>query len=216
MRSYLQWTVHHLGRCLQSSATVCCFRCQGFLSGDGTLGLHDCFKQHSCRRHASRPQGGKAVGTLCVSYFVMHIHLKGSPARSVLMLYVCDLYKLILKVFFFFLLFFLSNERTQWNVYVFQPSTVHTRSFGLNEMTIAFKGKKTLKVENPQKTNIWLSSICSFLNYSMVSSLAKFKSQPFKIVPSKCKIFLKNIWCLNCKECYDTRSNSCVKVPFGQ
>lgn len=95
MRSHWQWTVRHLSRCLQSSARVYCFRCQGFLSWDGTLRLHDCFKQHRYRKHASRPQGGKAVRTLHISSFVMCVHLKWLPALSILLLLVCDLYKFI-------------------------------------------------------------------------------------------------------------------------
>lgn len=52
------------------------FRCQGCLSWDGRLGLHDCFKQRGYRGHASRPRAGKAVKKLHSSCCVRRTHLK--------------------------------------------------------------------------------------------------------------------------------------------
>lgn len=46
----LQWTAPHLCLCLQSSAWIYCFRCQGFLSLDATPGLHDCFMQRRWKK----------------------------------------------------------------------------------------------------------------------------------------------------------------------
>lgn len=72
MRSYLQWTVPHLCRCLVSAARIYCFRCQGFLSLDATLGLHGLFYatrlqkvQKTCKQTCAAKRSEPSVAHLC-------------------------------------------------------------------------------------------------------------------------------------------------------
>lgn len=55
MRSYLQWTVPHLCRCLLSSARIYCFRCvKGFSLWMQRSGCMDCFMQRGSRKSRRR------------------------------------------------------------------------------------------------------------------------------------------------------------------
>lgn len=62
----------HLCRCLLSSAWIYCFRCQGFLSLDATLGLHGLFYatrlqkvQKTCKQTCAAKPSEPSVAHLC-------------------------------------------------------------------------------------------------------------------------------------------------------